>query len=85
MEGSKAAANTASFRSNGGLMTWIVITASIIFCMTVGLTARYKENALEEREKALEQYKEYQKDLSALLVELERKDNRIQELEKQFC
>jgi biopolymer transport protein ExbB/TolQ len=66
-------------------MTWIVITASLVYCFTVALTVRYKEQALEEREKTLKHYQDHQNDLAALFAELEEKDRRIDELEKQFC
>ena len=66
-------------------MNWILITICLVYVFTVGLTARYKEQSIEYREKMLKADKEFQEELVKMLVLIEQKDARIEELERQFC
>ena len=61
---------------------WVFVLACLTYCFTVGFTMRYKEQALEEREKKLQLTKDYDIEIIRLLEEISQlrnilKDNNI--------
>jgi len=50
-------------------MTWLIVLICCTFCFTVALTAKYKEQLIELREKNIEDKKEYDIELITVLQE----------------
>ena len=59
---------------------WLFILAVLVYCFTVGLTAKYKEQATEEREVRIKQKEDFDKELLKLLKRNETLKLRIEEI-----
>lgn len=50
-------------------MEWLFVMACFVYCFTLGFTYKYKEQALEEREKRIDQQRAFEEELSVAFKE----------------
>jgi len=59
---------------------WLFILIVLVYCFTVGLTAKYKEQATEEREIRIKQKIDFDEEILKLLRKNETLKLRIEEI-----